>query len=110
MILNGGLYGGRRYLTESTIFEFTTRQRGGPERALGWDLKSVHGSTAGSLFSTASYGHTGFTGTTIWIDPERNMGVILLTNRVYPSRENTRINRVRPEIHDMVVRALLEPS
>jgi CubicO group peptidase (beta-lactamase class C family) len=108
LILNGGTYGGKRYVRESTVFEFTTRQRGSSSRGLGWDLKSAQNSTAGSLFSAASFGHTGFTGGTVWIDPERKLAVIFLTNRVYPTRENMRINRVRPKVHDTVVRALVE--
>ena len=65
------------------------RDRPRLDRALGWDTKSAEGSSAGTLFSPASFGHTGFTGTSMWIDPERDLFVILLTNRVHPTRENT---------------------
>ena len=82
----------------------------GPEgstRALGWDTPSEAGrSSAGTLLSRDSFGHTGFTGTSIWIEPERELFIILLTNRVHPSRENRRILEVRPAVADMVVRAL----
>ena len=63
-------------------------------------------SSAGSLFSDRSFGHTGFTGTSIWIDPERQLFVILLTNRVHPRRDNDGIRAVRADVADAVVRAL----
>ncbi|HEY4644365.1 MAG TPA: serine hydrolase, partial [Bacteroidota bacterium] len=108
MILNGGTYGGRRYLSESTVKLFTSAREGSP-RALGWDRKSSDGySSAGSLFSVESFGHTGFTGTSIWVDPKRELSVIFLTNRVYPTRDNRKIYSVRPALHDAVIRALRE--
>ena len=63
-------------------------------------------SSAGTLFSARSFGHTGFTGTSLWIDPERGLFVILLTNRVHPSRQNDAIRQVRADVADAVVRAL----
>ena len=107
MILNGGTYGGTRFFRESTVIEFTGRETRHRVRALGWDAKSSKGSSAGSLFSISSFGHTGFTGTSIWCDPERRMAVVLLTNRVHPTRENNGIYRIRPLIHDSIVRALV---
>lgn len=107
MIMNGGTYAGKRYLKEETIRLFTTRQSERSTRALGWDTRSIEGySSAGSLFSPTSFGHTGFTGTSIWADPTRNLFVILLTNRVYPTRDNKKILRVRPAVHDAVIEAL----
>ncbi|HEX9944538.1 MAG TPA: exo-beta-N-acetylmuramidase NamZ domain-containing protein, partial [Thermoanaerobaculia bacterium] len=73
------------------------------------DTRSAEGSSAGMLFSSRSFGHTGFTGTSVWIDPERQLFVILLTNRVHPTRENQLIREVRPAVADAVVRALAEP-
>ena len=107
MLMNGGTYGGVRYLSDSIVHMFTGRQDTVADRALGWDLKSPEGSSAGDLFSPASFGHTGFTGTSIWVDPARKLCVIFLTNRVYPTRANHRIARVRPALHDAVVRALV---
>lgn len=104
MLINGGTYGGVRYLADSTVKTFT--QRTG-QRALGWDVRSATGSSAGSLFSLSSYGHTGFTGTSVWVDPERSLAVVLLTNRVHPVRSNTRILSLRPRVHDAVIRALV---
>ena len=66
-------------------------------------------SPAGSFFSPDSFGHTGFTGTSIWVDPERDLFVILLTNRVHPTRENQLIREARPAVADAVVKALVEP-
>jgi CubicO group peptidase (beta-lactamase class C family) len=106
-VMNGGTYGGKRYLKEETIRMFTQRQSDKSSRALGWDTKSRNGySSAGRLFSPNSFGHTGFAGTSVWADPERNLFVIFLTNRVYPTREDTKIFKVRPEIHDAVIQAL----
>ena len=83
MMLNGGVYDGVRIIADSTVQLFTTRAVG--HRALGWDTPSgSYGS--GNYLSEHAFGHTGFTGTSMWIDPDRDMFVILLTNRVYASR------------------------
>jgi beta-N-acetylhexosaminidase len=105
MIMQQGTYGGRRYLGEATI-ELFTRNPAPGTRLLGWDVKSPSGSSAGSLFGPSSFGHTGFTGTSIWMDPDRGLCVIFLTNRVHPTRANTKIFGVRPAVHDAVVRAI----
>lgn len=78
--------------------------------ALGWDTPSMQRSSAGELFSSHSVGHLGFTGTSIWIDLERQVQVILLTNRVHPSRENTAIRDFRPRLHNAVMQAVLGKS
>ncbi len=83
MMLNGGVYNGVRIVAESTVTYFTTREAG--HRALGWDTPTgSYGS--GEYLSPYAYGHTGFTGTSMWIDPARDLFVILLTNRVYDAR------------------------
>jgi CubicO group peptidase (beta-lactamase class C family) len=105
MLLQKGTYGGREYLRSSTVETFTRNPAPG-SRLLGWDVKSPTGSSAGSLFSPSSYGHTGFTGTSVWVDPERDLCVIVLTNRVHPTRANTKLSGVRPAVHDAVVRAI----
>ncbi len=112
MLLWGGVYDQRRIVSRSLVEAFTRRAGvvPGSSRALGWDTKSAAGSSAGTLFSAASFGHTGFTGTSIWIDPDRQLFVILLTNRVYPTRENNLIREARPAVADAVVRALAEPG
>ncbi len=110
MIVNGGVFEHHRLFSRATTQAFTTRAGvvPGSDRALGWDTKSLEKSSAGTLFSPNSFGHTGFTGTSIWIDPERELFVILLTNRVHPTRENKLIRQVRPAVADAVVRALAE--
>jgi beta-N-acetylhexosaminidase len=106
MLLNRGVYGGRRYISEGTIYEFLARKAPGQERWLGWDMWSMSGSSGGTLLSPSSYGHTGFTGTSLWADPARNLAVVFLTNRVYPTRANLRLLRIRPALHDAVIHAL----
>jgi CubicO group peptidase (beta-lactamase class C family) len=75
---------------------------------LGWDTPSPGGSAAGTLFSRNTIGHLGFTGTSIWMDLDRDNHVVLLTNRVHPRRDNNAIKDFRPLIHDSVQRALAE--
>ncbi len=74
--------------------------------ALGWDTPSAEGSSAGKYFSEGSVGHLGFTGCSLWIDPSRELDVVLLTNRIHPSTENNLIKEFRPKIHDLVMEAL----
>jgi len=106
MLLNGGVYAQHRILKRATIAEFTVPQPLTKNtRTLGW-VVPTEGSSSGHYFSLQSYGHTGFTGTTIWIDPDRQVFVVLLTNRVNPTRENHKIAEVRPEVHDAVMKAL----
>jgi beta-N-acetylhexosaminidase len=107
MLMNGGTYRGIRYLSPETIQLFTTRADTHNRRALGWDIKTMNGySSAGSLFGPASFGHTGFTGTSIWVEPEKKIFVILLTNRVHPTRNNHKIMQIRSKVHDMVISSL----
>ncbi|HXG38852.1 MAG TPA: glycoside hydrolase family 3 N-terminal domain-containing protein [Bacteroidota bacterium] len=109
MLLNGGTYGGVRYLQTETVQKFITRQSEKSTRAIGWDTKNLTGYTsAGRLFGPKSFGHTGFTGTSLWADPEKNLFVILLTNRVYPTRNNTKIFDVRPKVADAVMEAVVK--
>jgi beta-N-acetylhexosaminidase len=106
MLLNGGVYGHRRILKRATIAQFTTPQQlSNGTRTLGWAVPT-EGSSSGHYFSSHSFGHTGFTGTSIWIDPDRQLFVVLLTNRVHPTRENQKIAVVRPALHDAVMQAL----
>jgi CubicO group peptidase (beta-lactamase class C family) len=91
-----------------TVREFFRRQDivKGSDWALGWDTRALEGSSAGRHFSRNSVGHTGFTGTSIWMDLERDVIAILLTNRVHPKRENDRIKQFRPLIHDTIMEEL----
>ncbi|MCB2184333.1 MAG: serine hydrolase [Desulfobulbaceae bacterium] len=74
--------------------------------ALGFDTPSKTGSSAGSHISSRSVGHLGFTGTSFWIDPEKELTMVLLTNRVHPSRDNTRIKEFRPLFHNTIIENL----
>jgi CubicO group peptidase (beta-lactamase class C family) len=108
MMVSRGRYKGRPIVERSTVRLFTQRAGivPGSGRALGWDTKSAQGSTAGTLFSPSSFGHTGFTGTSLWVDPERKLYLVLLTNRIHPTRENRKIVEVRPAVADAAVRAI----
>jgi CubicO group peptidase (beta-lactamase class C family) len=106
-LMNGGFYGGQRYLSEDLIEEFVSAQNSLSGRGLGFDLKSRSGfSSAGTLMSDKSFGHTGFTGTSFWVDPEENLGVILLTNRVHPYRSyGSKISQIRAAVADAAYQA-----
>ncbi len=107
MMLNGGIYAHKRLLNRSTIATFTKRDAiGDSARALGWDVVTEPDSSAGKYLSQQAYGHLGFTGTSMWIDPTKDLFVILLTNRVNPTRENDKIREVRPALHNGVCEAL----
>jgi beta-N-acetylhexosaminidase len=106
MMLNGGIFAHRRILNRATIKDFTTRRIvGDSAAALGWDVPTEP-SSSGHYFSTRSYGHLGFTGTSVWIDPDRKLFVVLLTNRIHPTRTDEQIRQVRPLLHDTIAEAL----
>jgi CubicO group peptidase (beta-lactamase class C family) len=94
-------------LRPSVVQEFTRRQNlvPGSSRALGWDTPSPN-SSAGTRLDSTSFGHTGFTGTSIWMDPTRELAIVLLTNRVHPTRNNPRIGPLRIAVADRVVTLL----
>jgi CubicO group peptidase (beta-lactamase class C family) len=92
--------------TPADMRYFATKTRvPGSSRALGWDTM-LPTSSCGTLMSPTAIGHTGYTGTTLWIDWERDLYVVFLTNRVHPTRGNDGIRAVRPRVHDAVVRAV----
>jgi serine-type D-Ala-D-Ala carboxypeptidase len=102
------LRGGDPFLPEPLVQEFLTRDNSVQEStyALGWDTPASKNSSSGSHFSPRSVGHLGFTGTSIWWDLEKDRHVILLTNRIHPSRSNDKIKEFRPFIHDLIMKAL----
>ncbi len=105
-------YHGRPSLFEPTLVRrFVTRQDRIPQSswALGWDTPSMP-SSSGSRFSPLSFGHLGYTGTSLWIDPTRELEVVLLSNRVHPTRRNNQIQRFRPFIHDLIFDELVASS
>jgi serine-type D-Ala-D-Ala carboxypeptidase len=108
MLLNGGSYNGTRIVADSTVRIFTRRAAG--TRALGWDTCGGKGS-CGTYLSPSAYGHTGFTGTSLWIDPEREMFVVLLTNRVHAARARRPakvISDVRADLADAAALAVTD--
>ena len=101
ILMDGGKVNGHSYIQAATLKEFLARKDS--LRALGWDVRSPGGhSSAGDSYSNSSYGHLGFTGTSIWIDPEKELAVILLSNRVYPSSANIKIRTFRPLLHNTI--------
>jgi len=104
---NAMLNGGQPILHPETLAVFTRREPSpaGTSRALGWDTPSSP-SQSGKYFSPHSFGHLGYTGTSLWIDAERQLSVALLTNRTWPDASNKAIQEIRPKFHDAVVEAL----
>ena len=110
MLLNDGIWMGRRIFKNKQVKKFTELHYLpiDSERTLGWDTPSRNGkSSAGDYFSTSTFGHLGYTGTSLWIDPENEIVVVLLTNRVHPTRERGEIYGVRREFHSKVMKILL---
>jgi serine-type D-Ala-D-Ala carboxypeptidase len=101
------LQGGTPLVKKETLGIFTRRQDSpaGTSRALGWDTPSQP-SQSGRYFSSRSYGHLGYTGTSLWIDPDRQLSVTLLTNRTWPDRGSQSIKQLRPAFHDAIIEAL----
>lgn len=93
-----------------TLETFIARRTDVPasSRALGWDTM-LPTSSCGTRMSARAFGHTGFTGTSLWIDPDRGIYVVLLTNRVHPTRDNDAIRHVRPALHDAIMNELSAP-
>ncbi len=107
MFANALLDGKQPRFRRETMALFTGRQSSPPgtSRALGWDTPSAP-SQSGKYFSASSFGHLGYTGTSLWIDPERQISITLLTNRTWPDCSPQAIKRVRPAFHDAVMEAL----
>ena len=107
LFAHGMLRGGSPILRSETISVFTRRESTptGTSRALGWDTPSSP-SQSGKYFGPKSYGHLGYTGTSLWIDPDRELSVTLLTNRTWPDCSNHAIKQMRPKIHDAIRAAL----
>jgi CubicO group peptidase (beta-lactamase class C family) len=106
--LRDSYHGKNPFLPQELVREAFTRDKSVPQttRALGWDTPSPVGSAAGTHFSPNTVGHLGFTGTSVWLDLDRAVHVVLLSNRVHPSRTNDKIKEFRPAIHDLVMEAI----
>jgi len=99
-------------LKTETVRAFFSRQGIVPESTcvLGWDTPSEENSSSGNYFSSNSVGHTGFTGTSVWIDLEKNITVIFLTNRIHPSRSNEKIKDFRPKLHNLIMQEFVRDN
>ena len=111
LYLNGGIYNGGQRLRSETVAEMVRVQVGAAEntpRGLGWHQRSLGYSSSGRAFGPRSFGHTGFTGTSLWVDPDQELVVTLLTNRVYHGRNPQPIHDFRPRLHDAVMQETLD--
>ena len=111
MNLQNGVYGGRRYLYPETVHHFTVNYTDKSHRGIGWNKPLDSGDEISTIASTASpntYGHTGFTGTVVWVDPDRQLVFIMLSNRVYPSVNNHKLMTldVRRRVHEVINEAV----
>jgi len=109
VMMNGGSFGGHTFFKKETVALFTQRDSVHRARALGWDVRDGgEKASTGKYFSMQSYGHLGYTGTSVWVDPTRQLCVVFLTNRVYPTSANNKIRAVRRLLHDAVIESLDE--
>jgi CubicO group peptidase (beta-lactamase class C family) len=110
MMLQGGSYGGIQYYKPETVSYFTNKQFDTSRRGLGWDkpVQSEWNNPASILASPKTFGHTGFTGTCIWIDPEFDLVYVFLSNRVYPDRNRTKLStlNIRSRIQDVIYQSI----
>jgi len=97
---------GHSFFDSNLIRVFWSRQTPSG-RALGFDMPSADGASCGRFFPKTSVGHLGFTGTSFWIDPEHSIFIVLLTNRVHPSRYNIGIRRFRPLVHNAIMKNMM---
>ncbi|EOZ92289.1 Beta-hexosaminidase [Indibacter alkaliphilus LW1] len=113
LMLNGGKYGDVEILDQKTITEFTKRQSTQSRRGWGWDKPEPEkgkGGSAGVLASKSTFGHTGFTGTCVWADPENDLIYVFLSNRVHPNANNNILLKdgIRTEIHDIIYNSIIK--
>jgi uncharacterized protein YbbC (DUF1343 family)/CubicO group peptidase (beta-lactamase class C family) len=109
MLLDRGQFGGTQVLSPATVRLITTpRPVPGGWRALGWDVQTAFSGNRGELFPFGSFGHTGYTGTSLWIDPSSRTAVIFLSNRVHPA-DKTNINRLRGQVATLAAAAIVGP-
>ncbi len=108
MLLNNGKYGGKKFISQKIIKQFTTKQDD-THRGLGFDMQGRK-AIIGSLASKNSYGHTGYTGTCVWVDSDNELVYVFLSNRVHPSAKNWRINtyKIRQKIHNAIYESFIK--
>ncbi|TPE43772.1 glycosyl hydrolase [Pontibacter mangrovi] len=110
MNMNNGNYGGHRYFSTDVVSRFAQQQFDGNRRGLGWDKPALDGNgPTSAMASPSTFGHTGFTGTAAWADPENKLIYIFLSNRVYPDASNNKLVKynIRTRIHDVIYRAMV---
>ena len=107
MEIMNALNGEETKVLDSTLMQRLLVKKKESEFAMGFDTPSKYGSSSGKYFSDQSIGHLGYTGTSFWIDLEKSISIILLTNRVHPSRKNEKIKAFRPQIHNMIMEQIL---
>ena len=115
MLLQKGVYGNQVFLNPDILQEFTTRYNGATRRALGFDMKQLNENKSQNMSSQASeeaFGHLGFTGTCIWMDPAEDLVFVFLSNRTYPSMRNNKLNRmdIRPQIQSAAYTSIFQPK
>ncbi|HMP98703.1 MAG TPA: serine hydrolase, partial [Cyclobacteriaceae bacterium] len=112
MMLNNGYYGSKRYFKPETISLFTSKQYASSRRGIGWDKPTIGdwNTPTSTHASPQTFGHTGFTGTAMWMDPEFNLMYIFLSNRVHPDMNNNKLiqDNVRTRIHDVIYESIFE--
>jgi CubicO group peptidase (beta-lactamase class C family) len=115
MLLNEGEYEGKKYFNESTIKKYTAYNTPNSRRGLGFDKpekdnKNLKEAYPSASVSSSTFGHTGFTGTCVWADPEHQLLYIFLSNRVFPTRDNKAFSslNLRPKIQEVIYSALLK--
>jgi CubicO group peptidase (beta-lactamase class C family) len=115
MLLNGGVFNGERYLKKETIELFTAYHSKVSRRGLGFDKPEKDNAKRPEPYPSASasaetFGHTGFTGTCVWVDPKANLVYVFLSNRVNPTRDNPRFGQmnIRPKIQEVLYSAIKE--
>ncbi|WP_439880194.1 glycoside hydrolase family 3 N-terminal domain-containing protein [Pontibacter sp. MBLB2868] len=110
MNLQNGKYGGHDYFTNNVVTEFSKKQFEGNRRGLGWDKPEMEGGgPTSSMAPQSTFGHTGFTGTGAWVDPENKLIYVFLSNRVYPDGGNNKLVKynIRTRIHDVIYKAII---
>ncbi len=109
MMLHDGQYGGYQFLSRNVLQEFNTPHFQGNRRGLGWDKPGRYNPNISEMASTNSFGHTGFTGTMVWADPDEDLIFVFLSNRIFPNSENRNLIRLdtRRRMHDIIYRSLL---
>ena len=115
MMLNGGFYGNKRYFNYPTVYTFTTRFYISTRRGIGWDMKELDKNkecNMSELASPSTYGHYGFTGTGIWIDPENELIYIFLSNRTFPTMSNNKLSTMnyRPKIQSVIYESFVKKN